>query len=396
MESSTRGNGPPFRYLSRPRSRGLLLAGTLIAAGAASGCDAPALGTGATLNVSFESSVLYPITGPLPAVTSKLQCLSARGAVIDLRAWNSDGTPASSVAVSLWLDPASGAFLVPFSAMKGFIASSEASVTLNSDGEGSLCLMPGTTPGTVTVVAHSGTIEAMKTITVQGHVVPLGSTLTLDVSPVDLSDTLAETPSVCGLPAPTPCRPGRARRADVSILASSPDGMQPVPDGAVVLLDVTTGWLSTTEDCAMMAGPQPPSVMLMRGAAGTIWCFDDAARSGQLRATSGAVTATATTTVAAIPSSITLMSSAQSPASGATVTFTATVTACDDSPLGGVPVVFSSSGSGTVQFASNLPVETTTDGFATITAVVTPPATVSAALARNPNVDCAVTLEVAQ
>lgn len=362
---------------------------TLVAAA----CDTPTLSAGATLSVSFEASVLHPAPPPASLPTSKAECVAAGGAVVDLRAWGSDGQPAHDVQVTMWLAPAASAQLHPLST--SCASEDDVCVVLDDGGEGNACLLPGANYGTIMVFAHSGTIQQSTSIAVGAYTLVPGSTIALSIAPNDVSDVVTTTARRCGVPTVAPCAPGRSRSASVAVAAATPDGTALPPDGTVVVLDATAGWLVGTGGCAGPRTAGPLSLVTSNGTTGATWCFGDAAASGVLQARSGTVSAMATQAVAAIPQSLSLTSSSSTVQNGGTVTLTAVVTGCDGAGVIGNPVLFRAT-AGSAQLSSSTPVSTNSDGIATVTATIgTPPASFIAAIANAQSVDCDVTVGAA-
>lgn len=353
------------------------------------GCDTPTLWTGSTLNLSFEAAVLHPT--PLPEATprDKETCIAAGGAIVDVRAWGSDGIPAEHAQVTLWLEPAVSARIVALS-KNCAEGGTDVCLELDEGGEGNACLFPGVDFGTVTVFAHSGPIQQSKSIVVGARSLSPGSTLAVTVAPRDLTTVVPTQMSTCGVPSAVGCIPGHARSALVSLISSPPDGAAPPTDGTVISLQVDAGWVVTSDSCnASTEMVASVDVVTLNGAAAATWCFGDVAASGMLRAHSGSVTGSGSATVLAIPSSVLLTSSASSVADGGTVTLTAAVTGCDGVGVAGVPVLFRTV-NGSAQLSSGTPVPTGSDGIASITATISPPARFIAALALSQQVSCSV------
>jgi hypothetical protein len=372
----------------------MVVAGASLLVGAVSaGCDTPTLPAGATLSLSFEAAVLYPASSPSTPPADRQECVTAGGAVVDLRAWTPDGRPAKDVQVVLWLDPSVGAQLSSLGGSCGD-AADDLCVRLDGGGEGHACLLPGMDYGTVTVVAHSGVIQQSKSISVTAHVLTPGSSLTVGVSSESLSSVLPDVATTCGSPAPMSCSPGQARSALVTLLAASPDGMPPPRDGTLVSLSVTGGWISTDDHCATSTERSPiANAELTNGIANATWCFGDTSATATLRAQSGSVSGTAIASVASIPASLFLSSSATGVASGGEATLSAVVTGCDGQGIADVPVLFRTT-AGDAAIEPSTPVVTNTQGVATATATMATGATFVAAVAQAQEIECNVDVEV--
>ncbi len=356
-------------------------------------CDTPTLGTGSTLSVSFEASVLHPAAAPSDLPKDKASCAAAGGAVVDLRAWGTDGQPAHDAEVTVWLAPSVSAQLVPLST--SCVSTNDICIALDNSGEGNACLLPGADYGTIMVFAHSGTVQQSASISVSAYTLAPGSMMAIDVAPQNLTNVIPAQASTCGVPVAGACSPGQGRSASVTVTASTPDGTTLPPDGTVISLDVTAGWLVSSGKCNQGTASGPLTLMTTNGSAGATWCFGDGGASGVLHAHSGTVTAMANHTVSAIPESLVLTSSAAAVANSGTVTLTAVVTGCDGAGVSGVPILFRTT-QGTAQLSSTTPVSSNGDGIATITATITTgPATFSAAIAAAQQVDCAVSVGVA-
>ncbi|NMO21205.1 hypothetical protein HPC49_29285 [Pyxidicoccus fallax] len=370
---------------------GVLMLGGLCA------CETPTLGTGDTLRLSFQSERLYPQPAPETPPGEAAACTAAGGAVVDVRAWGSDGSIPDDAAVTLWLDPAGSASL------HGFGTSCEAQrpfsgicVKLNEDGAAQACVLPGEETGQVGVYAHSGTVETNKTLTISGRVLTTGSTLTLSVAPGSSSVATPAQGSECGTPAPAPCFPGQLRKARVQVFAALPSGGAPVPDGTLVYLSATAGWLARPGQCLEAyqdAASALSFVALEDGAASLEWCFGDIGATATLTATSGPVTQTSQLVVPPVPASVQLIPSLSEVAAGGTVAFTATLLGCDGQGISGAPIIFSAR-QGQAEFASSAPAETSKYGVATVSGTLQTPAVIVATVAQAPNLTCSATVGV--
>lgn len=355
-------------------------------------CDTPTLPPGSTLTLAFESSVLYPATASTDEPSSKTACLDKGGAIVDLRAWLSDGSPAESVQVALWLEPALDARLIGLGEKCG--GSDDVCLELDEGGTGQACLLPGEHFGTVTVFAHSGVVQQSKSIDVIARVLQSGSSLTIGISPIDLGLITPRSASSCGMPAAPLCAPPHPRHAGVTLLAKSPDGKPPPQDGTEVVVNVTAGWLSVDGSCSgAMSRPPGLRTTLIAGSTNMFWCFDDTASAGVASAQSGGVTGMAMASVSSIPASLSLTSSATTVAAGTSVTLHAVVTGCDGVGVRNTPVLFSATTSGAVITPAS-PVVTDDSGVATATATLTASTSIVAAVARAQSVQCPLALQV--
>ena len=353
--------------------------------------ETPTLGAGSTLHLSFQSSTLYPAPLPASMPTSPTECTGAGGAIIDLRAWETNGAFAENAAVTLWLEPAGTATLVALNKPCA-ASSSTACVSLDANGVGQACLLPGPEAGQHTVFARSGSIEVSKPITVGGRVLPAGGSIQLNVSPDSSALATPPGPRTCGTPAPPSCFPGLTRRASVAFHVSGPAG-SPLPvEGTQLTVSVNAGWLAVPGGCAAAVGEALSQRVLetVQGSAVVDWCFSDLGSTATLRVQSGPVSETTQLTVPPVPTSLVLTASQGTAQAGGTVGFNAVVTGCDGKGIPGVPILFRAT-TGAVEFGGTTGVvETSARGIASVIGTVTPPVSVVASLAEAQDVLCTV------
>ena len=353
------------------------------------GCDVVTLGTGGTLSLSFQASKLYPAPLPTGAPGDSAGCLASGGAVVDVRAWGADGRPASATQVTLWLDPSGTAALKALGTVCGV---GETCIQLGQDGTGAVCLLPGEEAGPLTVFAHSGVVQTSKSLSVDGHSLPPGSSLSLSISAETTTVVQPLASTMCGASS-APCFPGLGRRAAISIVALPAAGASQIPDGTTIVLDVTAGYLASTGDCGYDGGTNQLKVITVDSAANAHWCFGDNAVAAALRAQSGSTSASANLTVAAVPAAAHLTASAQSVTDSGSVTLTAAVVACDGAPIADIPLVFRTV-SGQARFQGPTLNTTSSGGVATTAAELSSTSTFSVAPVIAPGIECRVQVEV--
>ena len=347
-----------------------------------SACSPDTIDKDGTLVVTVEPGFVY--AGP-PNDTEP-DCVKSGGAVVSVFGAQPDGTPAESATVEVWLSSSTeGAF-------RGQKQST--SVKLGSDGFATgLCFQAGETPGTVTVNARSGPVNASSTIDVRERLVPTGGQLMLTVSPITSSSQRATAASSCGEPEPAGCVSGTPRKALVSVIASVPMGG--VPSSALVTLSAGgLGWLSASGDCTETPELGQIQVPLTASAATATWCFPDFAGTGNLTASSGGVSATAHVTVPAIPASLVAFPSVAHPKQGDPLTLTAYVTDCAGNAVAGVPVAFqTSTGDFELSGGSVAVSKTSSDGVVTVSGTIAAvPLAVTAKVIGSEIISCPLTV----
>ena len=313
-------------------------------------------------------------------------CIKSGGAVVSVFGAQPDGSPADSAMVQVWLSSSTeGAF-------RGQQQST--SVKLDSDGFASgLCFQAGETPGTVTINARSGPVNASTTIDVRERLVPSGGQLALTVSPITSGSQRAVATSSCGDPAPRGCVSAAPRKALISVSASVPTGG--VPSSALVTLSAADlGWLSVSGDCTETPQLGQIQVPLTAAAATATWCFPDFGGTGNLTASSGEVNVTAHLAVPAIPASLVAFPSVAHPKEGDPLTLTAYVTDCSGNAVPGVPVAFqTATGNFALSGGSVAVSKTTADGTVTVSGTAAAlPLAITAQVIGSEIVACPLTI----
>lgn len=369
----------------------------LFLSAAVSGCDANTLAAGDTLSVSIEGGPLRPQPPTMSDPVGARACQAAGGAVVALRAWGADGGPIEGATVALWLDGAVaarlGAARQPCSDSAGAFC-----VVLDEDGTGGACLLPGERAGAITVHARSGVVTASASTSIASRALAAGGRLTVTVTPIDLGWDESAPAESCGPRRPGGCAPeGAGRRAAVAAVAIDADGTV-AADGTEVVLDATAGWLTTRRTC-VGTGDVPAGVLALAtddGLVAATWCFDDSGASGAVRASSGAVTATAPTlSVPAIPWQVVFAPWPREVEADVATSLRAVVLGCNDVGIAGVPVTFIAV-TGRAELAPSTPVETDESGMAMVTVTASTTAEIAVAALNAPDVRCDAMIEVSQ
>jgi hypothetical protein len=340
------------------------------------GCtDAEFLDTGGSLKVLLEPGIAVAAPGPGDGT-----CTEASGVGVRIVASHADGAAASKAHVQLWLTGTVAATL------------SETAVVLGDDGtSNTACLSPGTSPGTATVHARSGPIEATASLDIRARAVPAGGSLIVATTPV--ASTQPVPASACGGAMPGACTPGEAREAAITISAQGTE-TQAVPEGAVVTLTTDLGWLSATSCDA--SGPREPTlaVALARGIGHAIACFPDLGGTATITARSGPVLGSGRIEVPSIPRVVHLVANRSHAAAGEDVAFHALVSDCQGRGIANVPVGFAvTAGQLTLADGASFFGVSGADGTVTLRgAAATVPLGVSIRLLGAPQVQCAASI----
>ncbi len=256
------------------------------------------------------------------------------------------------------------------------------------------CLWPGETAGTATVQVRSGVVDTKKDVAIKDRLLPVSATLALSVVPVTATSQLPDGGSQCGVPI-RPCVPGQMRTASVSISASPSIGGEEIPEQAVVILSVDTGWLGDNGTCNK-SGAGQTTLRLSQRAATALWCFGNAGGKASVTGWSGTVMATKSLSVPPLFSGLFLTPSRTQVAKDGEVTLSASVVDCEGRGISNVPVLFGTD-TGTLRMPSTGSlVRTQEDGVAQVTAtallagIVKPKAEIAIA----PSVNCSTSIEV--
>lgn len=321
------------------------------------------------------------------------QCLSLGGSEIKVQGLRSDGTIPAGFAVDLVIQAGSATSaagsVIPLGIPEGRAdagsspdfpskASAAPPVTtprFDDAGLARFCLLPGTVPGTISLVARSGVIESKAvSVPVLANQLPTGSSLKLAAS----TQTFALRNDLiwdCNAPSPVSCSPnGAKRQAWVTATGKLPAQMTQIPKTAGLVLTTDFGGFASEKDptrdptCAS-ASPQNPtttlSLDLVTGQAkSALLCFGDAGGTANLTASSGSITTESplAIAVAGIPHIIDLSSNVARVTPGSQITFTATVRGCDGNLLSGILV--SQQGDGNLDLKSSVTLETNAQGQA--------------------------------
>ena len=358
-------------------------------------CTPDTLSKGDILVASSQPSFLWTVRGERPtSFASASDCLAAGGSTVQVVGVRQDGTPASKVEAQAWLEPAQSATLVPVLESETDASGQALSVRVGTQVATKACLWPGETAGTVTVQVRSGVIETKRDVVIKDRLLPVSATLALSVVPVTATSQLPEGGSQCGVPL-RPCVPGQLRTASVSISASPSIGGEEIPEQAVVILSVETGWFGDNGTCNK-TGPGQTTLRLSQRAATALWCFGNAGGKATITGWSGTVTATKSLTVPALFAGLFLTPSRTQVSKDGEVTLSASVVDCEGRGISNVPVLFGTD-TGTLRMPSTGSlVRTQEDGVAQVTATALMAGTVKpkAEIAIAPSVNCSTSIEV--
>ena len=334
--------------------------------------DTSFLDTGDLLIVSAESGVLYA------SAAAPVRGSCDGGARIKLVAQRGDGAAAENTRVLLWLTGSTNARLsVDATELDGEGTSDEA------------CVLPGATPGMVTLHARSGPIESVLTIEVRPLAVPTGGSLILSLAPVVAPATPAA--SACGVPVAPACSPGSGRAASVTVRGLTAEG-QVAPEGARLTLTTGVGGL-TTQDCP---GSAALALTLVGGVAEAKLCVSDLGGTSTVEAQSGTVRASAPLEVRAVPRSVLVTPTRAAVAAGEAVAFVVFVADCAGQGIASVPLTLQVR-SGVFSPEPDDPhvVRTGADGSAVFSGTATAvPLEVDVQLLGAPQVHCQAQVEV--
>lgn len=331
-------------------------------------------------DMSMTTACLPPQGGLLLS-----QCMSLGGSEITVQGLRSDGTIPAGFAVDLAIQAGSATsaagWVIPLGITEGQAdagssefpnkASAAPATTPRFDDAGlaRFCLLPGTVPGTISLVARSGIIDSLPvSVPVLAKQLPTGSSLTLAASPQTFAlrnDLIWD----CSAPRPVTCSPSGAwREAWVTATAKLPAQMTHIPKTANVVLSTDLGGFEPGKDktCATASLLHPTAALsldLVSGQAMPVrLCFGDEGGTANLTASSGPITTERSLAIAVsgIPYSIDLSPNVAKATPGSQVTFTATVRGCDGKVLSGILV--SQQGDGNLDLKSSVTLETNIQG----------------------------------
>lgn len=360
--------------------------GVLLSALALLSCDT--LSKGDRLDIAVLPNLLYTTMLPRPAtVQDEAGCLQAQGAMVSILGTRGDYGVAKEykVAVAITSSSATAALLPISNAPMDNIGVS----TFDENGLVQFCLFPGVTATSVTVTANSGNIRQSTTVPIRDREVPAGGSLELTVTPLTTLSIGASETIMCSNMAPVACAPGRARNARVTLRATPPRFGPALPDGAIVRLTASRGWLSREGTCAGGSDNTTLPLTLTDGAAAAFWCFGDDGGRGQLTARSGAVVGTAELSVPQLAARLDLALSSIKPTAASDFTVTGVVSGCDGNPVPNMLVLFELS-SGQLSAIDPVTAKTGFDGTVNmrVRSGTTGPASLRARLPAAPDKAC--------